>query len=406
MSLAIAVLGATGSVGSSVLRVVRAHPDRLRVVALAAYGSDPEKLLQQVEELRPALVGVMDEAAAARVARQAPRGVEVVAGEAGLLAVATHPEATRVVAAMVGAAGLRPVWAAVDAGKDLALANKECLVVAGRLLMGLARQRGVRLLPVDSEHAALHQALRGGTAGEVARLVLTASGGPFWRRDAATFESIAPAEALAHPTWRMGAKITVDSATLMNKGLELIEASHLFAVPPQRIEVVIHPQSLVHSLVEFCDGSWLAQLSVNDMVFPVQYALSYPERWDNDFPRLAPGDLGRLDFFPLDEEKFPTVALARRALAAGDSAPAVLNGANEVAVAAFLRGALPFPAIAATVGAVLDEHQPGTVATLDEALAWDAWGRQRAGERLAAAGGDCDTLRRPQREEPGPGGVL
>jgi 1-deoxy-D-xylulose-5-phosphate reductoisomerase len=378
----IAVLGATGSVGGSVLRVAREHPDRLRVVALAAYGSDPGKLLAQVRELRPSLVGVVDPTAAREVAREAPAGVEVVPGEAGLLAVATHPEARRVVAAMVGAAGLRPAWAAVDAGKDLALANKECLVVAGRLLVALAAARGAHLLPVDSEHAALHQALRGGRPEEVARLVLTASGGPFWRRDAETFATIAPAEALAHPTWKMGAKITVDSATLMNKGLELIEASHLFAVPPGRIEVVVHPQSLVHSLVEFCDGSWLAQLSSNDMVFPVQYALSWPERWGNAFPRLAPQDLGRLDFHPLDDGKFPTVGLARAALLAGDSAPAVLNGANEVAVSAFLAGKAPFPAIAGTVAAVLDEHAARPVASLEEALGWDDWGRRRAGELL------------------------
>jgi 1-deoxy-D-xylulose-5-phosphate reductoisomerase len=383
VTLGIAVLGATGSVGSSVLRVAREHPDRLRVVALAAFGSDPDKLLRQVEELRPRLVGVMDQAAAREVARQAPAGVEVVPGQEGLHAVATHPDARRVVAAMVGAAGLRPAWAAVDAGKDLALANKECLVVAGRLLTELAAARRVELLPVDSEHAALHQALRSGHAEEVARLVLTASGGPFWKRDAASFAAITPEEALAHPTWKMGAKITVDSATMMNKGLELIEASHLFGVPPERVEVVVHPQSIVHSLVEFCDGSWLAQLSVNDMVFPVQYALSWPERWPNTFPRLSPAELGRLDFHPLDAARFPTVDLARRAMAAGDSAPAVLNGANEVAVGAFLAGRAPFTAIAATVAAVLDGHEPQPARSLDDALAWDAWGRRRAAEVLA-----------------------
>jgi 1-deoxy-D-xylulose-5-phosphate reductoisomerase len=382
MTLGVAVLGATGSVGSSVLRVVREHPDRLRVVALAAYGSDPDKLLAQIEELRPVLVGVMEPAAAREVARRAPPGVEVVAEEQGLFAVATHPQAERVVAAMVGAAGLRPAWAAVDAGKDLALANKECLVVAGKLLVALAAARGAQLLPVDSEHAALHQALRGARPEDVARLVLTASGGPFWRRDAATFGAITPEEALEHPTWKMGAKITVDSATLMNKGLELIEASHLFGVAPSAIEVVVHPQSIVHSLVEFRDGTWLAQLSANDMAFPVQYALSWPDRWGNTFRRLAPSELGRLDFLPLDEEKFPTVALARRALAEGDSALAALNGANETAVGAFLAGKATFPSIAGTVRAVLDSHQARPVATLDEALSWDEWGRQRAGELL------------------------
>ncbi|HEV8238935.1 MAG TPA: 1-deoxy-D-xylulose-5-phosphate reductoisomerase [Thermoanaerobaculia bacterium] len=383
MTLGISVLGATGSVGSSVLRVVREHPDRLRVVALAAYGRDPAKLLAQIEELRPRLVGVVDADAAREVARQAPAGVEVIAGDEGLRAVATHPDAQRVVAAMVGAAGLRPAWAAVDAGKDLALANKECLVVAGGLLTALARARGVQLLPVDSEHAALHQALRGGAHDEVERLVLTASGGPFWQRDGGTFGAIKPDEALAHPTWKMGAKITVDSATLMNKGLELIEAHYLFSIPADGIEVVVHPQSIVHSLVEFRDGSWLAQLSVNDMVFPVQYALSYPERWGNTFPRLAPAELGRLDFHAVDEAKFPTVGLARRALLAGPSAPAVLNGANEAAVEAFLAGRAAFPSIAGTVAAVLDEHDAQPVAALDDALAWNDWGRRRAGELLA-----------------------
>jgi 1-deoxy-D-xylulose-5-phosphate reductoisomerase len=382
VTVGIAILGSTGSVGASVLRVVRQHPDRLRVVALGAFGSDPAKLLRQVEELRPQLVGVADPSAAREVARGAPAGVEVVAGEEGLAAVACHPEARRVVAAMVGAAGLRPAWAAVEAGKDLALANKECLVVAGRLLMELAARRGVAILPVDSEHAALHQALRGGRPGEVSRLVLTASGGPFWRRDAATFDAITPAEALRHPTWQMGAKITIDSATLMNKGLELIEASHLFAVPPRQVEVVVHPQSIVHSLVEFTDGAWLAQLSANDMVFPVQYALAWPERWGNDFPRLQPGELASLEFHPVDGGKFPTVELARAALLAGDSAPAVLNGANEVAVDAFLRGVSGFPAIARTVAAVLDAHRACATATLDEALGWDAWGRTRAAELL------------------------
>jgi 1-deoxy-D-xylulose-5-phosphate reductoisomerase len=379
----IALLGSTGSVGASVLRVVRQHPERLRVVALGAYGSDPDKLVRQVEELRPELVGVADPAAARQVARQVPAGVEVVPGDEGLMAVARHPGARRVVAAMVGAAGLRPAWAAVEAGNDLALANKECLVVAGRLLMALAARHGVAILPVDSEHAALHQALRGGRADEVSRLALTASGGPFWRRPAETFATITPSEALAHPTWKMGAKITVDSATMMNKGLELIEASHLFAVAPERIEVVIHPQSIVHSFVEFHDGTWLAQLSANDMVFPVQYALAWPERWSNDFPRLSLAALGKLELHPVDGAKFPTIELARAALLAGDSAPAVLNGANEVAVGAFLAGATSFPAIAATVAAVLEEHSPCAVGSLDDALAWDAWGRERAAARLA-----------------------
>jgi 1-deoxy-D-xylulose-5-phosphate reductoisomerase len=275
------------------------------------------------------------------------------------------------------------VHAALSAGKGVALANKESMVVAGRLLTGIAAATGAALLPIDSEHAALHQALRAGRPEEVERLVLTASGGPFLRRDRATFDSIRPAEALKHPTWSMGAKITVDSATLVNKGLELIEAHWLFGVPAERIEVVVHPQSIVHSLVEWRDGSWIAQLGPNDMIFPIQYALAYPDRWANRFARLEPSRLGSLDFLPLDRAAFPAVDLARAALAAGDSAPAVFNAANEVAVHAFLDGRLGFPRIVGTVEAVLERHRPEPVASLDEALGWDAWGRAEAAAELA-----------------------
>jgi 1-deoxy-D-xylulose-5-phosphate reductoisomerase len=290
---------------------------------------------------------------------------------------------SRVLAAIVGAAGLPPVHAALAAGKGVALANKESLVVAGGLLTALAARTGARILPIDSEHVALHQALRAGSAEEVRRLVLTASGGPFLHRDEASWETIRPEEALRHPTWRMGAKITVDSATLMNKGLELIEASHLFGLPPEHIDVVVHPQSIVHSLVEYRDGSWIAQLARNEMVFPIQYALAYPERWENTFPRLDLAALGQLTFLALDDRRFPSVRMARQALAAGPSAPAVLNAANEVAVAAFLGGEVPFPAIFDTVAEVLDRHRPEPVADLDAALAWDAWGRREAEELLA-----------------------
>jgi 1-deoxy-D-xylulose-5-phosphate reductoisomerase len=385
VTLGVALLGATGSVGGSVVRVVRQHPDRLRIVALAAYGSDPEGLVALARELSPRLLAVADPEAARQLEGRLPRGVELAAGDEGVCAAACHPEASRVVAAMVGAAGLAPAYRALEAGKDLALANKEALVVAGPLLMALARRRGALVLPVDSEHAALHQALRCGRHEELRRLVLTASGGPFWRREAASLASVRPEEALQHPTWKMGAKITVDSATLMNKGLELIEASHLFAVAAERIEVVIHPQSILHSMAEFRDGSWMAQMSVNDMVFPVQYALSYPDRWANDFPRLEPARLGALELHPLEEEKFPSVGLARAALAAGETAPAVLNAANEVAVEAFLAHQLPFPGIASTVAAVLEEHHPEPLGSLEAALEWDRWGRRRATELLARA---------------------
>jgi 1-deoxy-D-xylulose-5-phosphate reductoisomerase len=382
MTTRLGILGSTGSVGRSVLAVARHHPRQLEVTALAALGSDLAAVERQVEEFSPALVAVYDEERAEELSGRLGPGVEVVAGEEGLERLVSAPQVDRVVAAMVGAAGLAPVCRALEAGKDVALANKEVLVVAGHLVTALARSRGRAILPIDSEHAALHQALRSGRHDEVRRLVLTASGGPFRERPAQTWEAITPAEALRHPTWQMGAKITVDSATLMNKGLEIIEASHLFGFPVDQIDVVIHPQSIVHSLVEFRDGSWLGQLSVNDMVFPVQYALSYPDRWENDFERLAVADLGNLTFEPLDEVRFPAVALARRAMAMGESAPAVLNGANEVAVEAFLAGRIAYTDIVATVERCLERHRPQAAPGVEEALAWDAWGRRTARELL------------------------
>ncbi len=382
MTARLALLGATGSIGSSALEVVRHHPDRLRVTVLAAQGRDPDKLAALAREVRPKLVAVLDEKAAGKLRGELPAGTELASGAGALVDAATHPEVDKVVAAVVGAAGLPPVAAALALGRPVALANKESLVVAGRLLTELAALSGAEILPIDSEHVALHQALRAGGREEVRRLVLTASGGPFFRRDPATFASIRKEEALRHPTWSMGSKITIDSATLMNKGLELIEASHLFAVPPERIDVVVHPQSMVHSMVEYRDGSWLAQLSVNDMIFPIQYALAYPERWENDFERLRPHALGALEFAPLDERAFPAVSLARQALLSGESAPAVLNAANEVAVHAFLDDRIPFPAIVETVAEVLAEHRPEDLADLETALAWDRWGRERASAAL------------------------
>jgi 1-deoxy-D-xylulose-5-phosphate reductoisomerase len=385
VSLGISILGSTGSIGRSAVQVVRHHPDQLHVVALAAQGRQPDLLIGQARELHPELVAVVDEKAARRVAAELPE-VRVVPGEEGLIAAATLRSADRVLAAIVGAAGLAPVHAAVSAGKTVALANKEALVVAGPLLTELAALTRATLLPVDSEHVALHQALRCGSPREVRRLVLTASGGPFLRRDPATWPAIRPEEALRHPTWQMGAKISVDSATLMNKGLELIEASHLFATPAAAIDVVVHPQSIVHSLVEFHDGSWLAQLAVNDMVFPIQYALAWPDRWRNEFPRLALAEIGRLDFEPVDERRFSAVRIARQALAAGASAPAVLNAANEIAVHAFLAGQISFPEIVATVEEVLAAHRPAPLESLAAALEWNRWGREEARTRIAARG--------------------
>jgi 1-deoxy-D-xylulose-5-phosphate reductoisomerase len=375
--IGIALLGATGSIGASTLRVVAAHPDRLRVVSLASAGRDLDAVAAAARATRAEVVAIADPDGARKLASQLP-GVEVLAGAEGVAAAAVAPGVDRVVAAIVGAAGLPPVWAALDQGRDVALANKEALVVAGPLLTALARARGAALLPVDSEHAALHQALRCGEGREVARLVLTASGGPFRTRPHESWNTITVAEALRHPTWSMGAKISVDSATLVNKALELIEAHYLFDVAPDRLDAVVHPQSIVHSFVEFVDGSVLAQLSPNDMAFPVQYALSYPERWQAPAPRLALEQLGRLDFEPVDRARFPALDLARAALLAGPSAPAVFNGANEVAVAAFLAGALPFVAIPAVLEHALAEHTPTTLGNLDDALGWDRWGRQAA----------------------------
>ena len=380
----LALLGSTGSIGTSALDVVRHHPERLELVTLAAQGSNLEMLEAQIGEFEPAMVAVFDPEKATALADRVGERTQVVAGPEGLVAASTHHEVDLLLAAVVGAAGLPAVHAALAAGKDVALANKESLVVAGGLLTRLAHRTGARILPVDSEHVALHQALRSGARQEVRRLMLTASGGPFRTRDLATWHEIDREQALAHPTWEMGAKISIDSATLMNKGLELIEASHLFDLEAERIDVVVHPQSIVHSLVEFCDGSWIAQLAVNEMVFPIQYALAYPDRWDNDFPRLEPEALGRLDFEPLDRRKFPAVDLAREALGMGDSGPAVLNAANEVAVHAFLEDRIPFVRIVPLVTEVLRSHRSETVDSLEDALAWDRWGRRRAEELLGS----------------------
>jgi 1-deoxy-D-xylulose-5-phosphate reductoisomerase len=302
------------------------------------------------------------------------------------VAVAAHPGAAMVVASAVGAVGLVPTYHALRAGKDVALANKETLVMAGELMVAASRAHGGRLLPIDSEHCALHQCLDGRSPDEVGRLVLTASGGPFRGRPPGTFAAITPAEALNHPTWSMGRKITVDSATLMNKGLEVIEAHWLFGVPAARVEVLIHPQSLVHSMVEFVDGTVLAQLGVTDMRLPIQYALSYPERWPAAIPGLDFSRPLRLDFEPPDRERFPCLDLAYRALAQGGSQPAVLNAANEEAVAKFLDGGAAFPSIADCVAEVLDAHPRGDLAALDDVLEADSWARRRARQVLQRRG--------------------
>src|SRR5262245_14443159 len=380
---ALSILGSTGSIGRNTLRVVEAHPSRLRVVALSA-GSNVLLLAEQIQRYRPELVSVADAAARDALGRLIDlSGVRVEVGEAGMCEAATHPEAQLVVAAVVGALGLVPAYRALEAGKDLALANKETLVMAGELMVAEARRRGARILPIDSEHCALHQCLEGRRPEDVRRLVLTASGGPFRDRPRASFHAITPAEALRHPTWSMGRKITIDSATLMNKGLEVIEARWLFDAAPERVDVLIHPQSIVHSLVEFVDGSLLAQLGVADMRAPIQYALGYPERWDAPLPRLDWGSGLSLDFEPPDRERFPCLGLAYRAIGEGGAAPAVLNAANEEAVQAFLDERIPFPAIADCVAEVLGGFDGGGGASLEEVLAADAGSRRAAATVLS-----------------------
>ena len=387
----LAILGSTGSVGEQALEVVAAFPERFAVTALAA-GRRVEKLVEQVRRFRPALVSVGD-ADGARALREAlgadaPR-IEI--GNAGLEAVATA-EADLVLSALVGAVGLRPTLAAIRAGRDVALANKEVLVMAGALVLREVRAHGVRLLPVDSEHSAIFQALAGQRREDLRRVLLTASGGPFrsWSADEIARASVE--QALAHPNWSMGPKISIDSATLMNKGLEVIEARWLFDVTPERIDVVVHPQSVVHSLVELIDGSVLAQLGVPDMRVPIAVALAWPERLPlldaESMPRALPAlDLaatGRLDFETPDRKRFPCLDLAFAALRGDEAAPAVLNAANEVAVARFLAREASFPSIAATNAAVLDAHfsrsGAGILRTLDDAQAADAWARARARE--------------------------
>jgi 1-deoxy-D-xylulose-5-phosphate reductoisomerase len=330
----IAILGSTGSIGQSALEVVRVRPDKLCVVGLAA-GSNGDRLLAQAREFRPRVIGMAEEAALRDVLASYP-AEQAAAGSAGLIAVATHPDVDIVICASSGTAGLEAVLAAIEAGKTIALANKEVLVMAGSLVTAAARRHGVSILPVDSEHNAIHQCLHGRTKEEVRRIILTASGGPFRGTSAGALRHVTPGEALRHPTWRMGRKITIDSATLMNKGLEVIEAHWLFDFPAEQIDVVIHPQSIVHSLVELIDGSIIAQLGGADMKLPIQYACSYPDRWEAPVSRLDLAATSRLDFEQPDLGRFPCLRLAYQALRAGPSHSIVLNAANEVAVASCL----------------------------------------------------------------------
>jgi len=374
----ISLLGSTGSIGCNVLEVVRQYPGRFRVAGLAA-GRNLALLKEQIEEFSPELVSVADPADAEELRRTLPGyGERIVSGPAGIERVATLAGVEQVVSAVVGAAGLLPTLAAIRAGKHIALANKETLVMAGELIMAEATRCRVTLHPVDSEHSAIAQGLDAGRRQDVSRLVLTASGGPFFMQPLKDLAGVSPDEALAHPNWSMGRKISIDSATLMNKGLEVIEAHHLFGIPVDRIEVLIHPQSIVHSLVEYCDGAMIAHLGIPDMKIPIAYALSFPERLELKLPRLDLTRTPNLEFLAPDHLRFPALQLACRACRQGGTLPAALNGANEVAVEAFLAGALKFPAIAETVAETLRRATRREADSLENILAADAEARALA----------------------------
>lgn len=382
MKKRVAILGSTGSIGQSALSVVDTHADRLEVVGLAA-GENAERLAAQVERYRPRIASLATGAAVDRLRGMSGWSGDVRlagTGRDGLVEVATHPDADIVLCASSGTDGLEATLAAIEAGKTIALANKEVLVMAGGIVTDAARRHGVSILPVDSEHNAIHQCLHGRRPEELKKLVLTASGGPFRGRTASQLEGVTAADALKHPTWQMGRKITIDSATLMNKGLEVIEARWLFGVGADRIEVVVHPQSVVHSMVELVDGSLIAQLGVTDMRLPIQYAFSYPDRWPAPVPPLDLARPRQLDFDVPDTEVFPCLALAYRALRGEGSLAVVLNAANEVAVALFLDGALGFTDIARVIALTLDRHRPEEVATLAQVRALDGWARDAAAD--------------------------
>jgi 1-deoxy-D-xylulose-5-phosphate reductoisomerase len=382
----IAILGSTGSIGRSTLSVVESFPDRFQVVTLAA-GRNLELALQQAKRWRPRVISVASESDAtalkAKLESSGISGVEVTWGPAGNVRVATYPDVDFVVSAIVGVAGLEATYEAVRAGKTVGLANKECLVAAGELITAEARRQGKPLLPIDSEHNAVHQCLRGGRMEEVRRIWLTASGGPFLHTPQSEFADITVEQALNHPTWKMGNRITIDSATLMNKGFEVIEACRLFNVPPQQVSVIVHPQSTIHSLVEFVDGSILAQLSVTDMRLPILYALTHPDRIQSDL-NFSLSDLRHLDFSPPDMEKFPCLRIAYDAVRAGGGKTVALNAADEVAVSAFLEGNIGFEEIPTIIEQTVTETPVGKLESIREVLAVDQSARAAAREKVAA----------------------
>jgi 1-deoxy-D-xylulose-5-phosphate reductoisomerase len=384
----ISILGSTGSIGRSTLSVVEAYPERFEVIALAA-GRNIDAAFEQARRWKPQLLSVADEQDAETLRSQLRKagvaGVSIVHGSAGSVQVATHPEADFVVSAIVGVAGLEATYEAVRAGKTVGLANKECLVAAGELITAEARRQGKPLLPIDSEHNAVHQCMRGGRMNEVRQIWLTASGGPFLHTPGSQFSSITVEQALNHPTWKMGRRITIDSATLMNKGFEVIEACRLFNLPPSQVQVIVHPQSTIHSMVEFVDGSILAQFSVTDMRLPILYALTFPERIASDM-RFPVMDLRHLDFEPPDMGKFPCLGLAYEAAEAGGAKTVALNAADEVAVAAFLDGCIRFTQIPDIISMVLAETKVGKLESISKVLEADAEARRIAHDKIEQLG--------------------
>src|SRR6266849_6006525 len=391
----IAILGSTGSIGCSTLSVAESYPDRFQIVALAA-GGNVETTFEQAMRWQPLVVSMASESDAAtlraRLKKEGRGGIEIVHGPAGAVRVATHSDVDFVVSAIVGVAGLEATYEAVRSGKIVGLANKECLVAAGELITAEARRQGKPLLPIDSEHNAVHQCLRGGRMEEVERIWLTASGGPFLHTPKSQFASITVEQALNHPTWKMGKRITIDSATLMNKGFEVIEACRLFNLSPRQVQVIVHPQSTIQSMVEFVDGSILAHFSVIDMRLPILYALTYPERISSDmhFPVM---DLRHLEFCPPDVEKFPCLGLAYEAADTGGAKTIALNAADEVAVAAFLDGCIRFDEIPRVIEKVLSETETGKLESIRTILQADAEARRLARDKVQQLGGRSATLR-------------
>ena len=378
------ILGSTGSIGTSSLKVARDIPNRMTITGLAAHRS-VDALVAQVSETGVKHVALTDADAAKKARELLPRDVEVFSGEQGLVDLVRASDADMVIVAIVGTAGLAPALAAIECGKHLAVASKEILVMAGEAVMNAAAKHGVNILPVDSEHNAIFQCLEGHKHSEIRRILLTASGGPFRTLPADQIPSVTLAQALKHPTWTMGRKITIDSATLFNKGLEMIEAHWLFGVPMSKVEVVVHPQSIVHSMVEFMDNSVIAQLSHSDMCFPIQYAVTWPDRVANSLPPIDFAKLAALHFEAPRTDVFPALNLARHAGEIGGTLPAVLNAANEVAVEAFLNEGIPFPKIWQTVERVMEKHETTQHPSLEQLIAADAWARKAAGIEIARA---------------------